>query len=158
MSVFVVASCLKEPKTRESKLAAYLYAGLLTVFLLGQLFQFDQFMDLFGNIGFFGSEPFSKIAAAFLIVFELLAIPFLLGMRLSKAFRVLSMVLGWLAAFSWLAISLLLNLMPNSITNLGLLGTRIELFPGWWAVSFCSALVMLAAWSSWGLWPLKRKS
>lgn len=157
MKVFATANYPKEPRTDDSKLAAYLYAGLLTVFSLGQLFEFNEFMQLFGDFNFFGNEAFSRAFAPILIASEVFAIPFLLRMSLSKAFRVFSMALGWFVPFCWLTIAFWINLASNNATNFGLFGAKIELVPGWWAVPFCIALCILAAWSSWGLWPLKYK-
>lgn len=157
MKIFAAASYPKKPRTTESQLAAYLYAGLLTVFSLGQLFEFDEFMALFEGFNFFSNAPLSKTIAALIVAGEVLAIPFLLRMRLSSAFRVFSMVLGWIVPFCWLFIAFWINLSSTAATNFGLLGTKVKLAPGWWVVPFCIALCILAAWSSWGLWPLKSK-
>ncbi len=155
MSIFTKTTLADKPKTVESGLAAYLFAGLLIIFAVGQLFEFDKFIELFGAFNFLGGEAVSRIAAAMIVVFEVFALPFLLGMRLSKLFRIVSMVLGWFAVFGWLKISLWINMAANSATNFGLLGTKIQLIPGWWAVPFCVALCILAVWVSWGLWPLQ---
>lgn len=151
---FAKAEYPNKPKTIESVRAAYLLAGLLTIFALGQLFEFNQFLELFGTYNFFDGEAFSRIVAASIIICEVFALPFLLGMRLSKLFRVISMAFGWIAVIGWLIISIWTNLIENTATNFGLLGTKIQLVPGLWAISFCIALCILCTWASWGLWPL----
>jgi hypothetical protein len=157
MKILAVASYPIKAKTKDSKLVACLYAGLLTVFSLGQLFEFNQFSDLFADFNIFGSELFSRLFCALLIVCEVLAIPFLLQMRLSKIFRLLSMIFGWLVSFSWFVLALWMNITMSTVSNFGILGTKIQLVPGWWTISFCTALCILAIWSSWGLWPIKSK-
>lgn len=157
MKDLIKATFPPKPKSLESKWAAYLFAGVLMLFALGQLFTFDEFVALLVSYNFLGGAITTKIIASMFVICEVFAIPFLLGMRLSKLARMVSMVLGWFNVVGWFAIALLLNLTNNSVQNFGILGTKIQLTPGWWDVSFMIAIGMLAAWSSWGLWPVKRK-
>lgn len=143
----------KPPKSPDSMVAAYFYAAILTILALSQLFGFDEFVPLIGSFGMPGGEVLARFTAGSLVVCEVFALPFLLGMRLSILARTVSMVLGWIAPFGWLAIALWLNLTANGVTNIGIFGTKVELLPGWWAITFSLALLMLAAWSAWGLWP-----
>lgn len=146
-----------KPKTIESKRAAYIFAGILILFALGQLFTFDDFEILLSSYGFIGGIATAKIVSSMLVVSEVFAIPFLLGMRLSRLARVISMILGWISVTGWLVITLWLNITNSSVQNIGILGTKIQLIPGWWDVSFIISIGLLAAWSSWGLWPIKRR-
>jgi len=80
-----------------------------------------------------------------------------LSMDLSPLMRVVSMVMCWIAAAAWIKMSLWLMLTTNAVHNIGLLGTKVSLMPGWWAVFFGIALGILAAWASWGMWPLPKR-
>lgn len=157
MSILSKATSPKKPKTPDSVRAAYLYAGILTVFVLSQLFAFDEFLNLFAVFGIGVAVLPTNLIATLLMICELFAIPFLLGMRLNHVFRYISMFMGWAASAGWLVIVLHQNLTRVYINNVGFLGTKVKLAQGWWSVSFALALCILAAWSSWGLWPGKRK-
>lgn len=149
MSIFVQATPAPAAKSHETKQIATLYAGLLTVLAVAQLFTFDEFIELFPLLGL-------PVAFAPLIVAcEVFALPFLLRMRLSPAFRALSMGLGWFVAVGWLFISIV-AVQQGASDTVGYLGTLVSLSPGWWAVLIAASFGILAAWSSWGLWPFRR--
>lgn len=148
MSIFVQATPAPAAKSPESKQIATLYAGLLTVLAVTQLFTFDTFIELFPALGL------PVALAPIIVASEVFALPFLLRMRLSPAFRVLSMGLGWVVALAWSVVSVM-ALQQGAVT-VGYLGTLVELTPGWWAVLIAVSFGILAVWSSWGLWPLKR--
>lgn len=122
---------------------------------VAQLFTFDEFLTLLSDFQTPFADPLPQIFGVILICLEIFAIPFLLRMSLSTAFRWASMINGWLVAAAWLKISLWLVLTNSSIYAAGLLGS-IPVTPGWWMVLFGFALCLLAGWSSWGLWPGKR--
>lgn len=156
MAFFVLATPAPSPKTTNSKTIAIAYAALLTVFAVTQLFWFEDLPTLFES---FGLEPVLAVLSAALIVsLEVLAIPFLLRMRLSHAFRYLSMVCGWLVAIFWTSISLYVMISNTSASTVGFLGSEIPITPGWWAVFMSLALLVMAVWASWGLWPAKTKA
>lgn len=157
MNIFSKATLPKPPKTADSVRAAYLYAAILAIFALGQLFTFNEFLALFTGFGVIGGDNVARLMGGIIVICEVFALPFLLGMRLNKFFRTTSMVMGWIVAAGWLKIAIWLNIFQSSSTNIGFLGTKVPLIPGWWAVSFVLALCILAAWASWGLWPGKRK-
>lgn len=158
MKILSKATSAKPPRTTESRSAAYLYALILIVFALGQLFTFDEFTALIGTFYNFGGMLVPRIIASLFVVSEVFALPFLLGMRLSNVIRYASMALSWFVPVGWLAITLWLNIANVQTKNVGFLGTKVELVLGWWTVSFVLSLAILAIWSSWGLWPGKRKN
>ena len=153
MSFFATVQEPVKPKTKNVKSVAILYAGILAVFAVAQLFHYDEFQLLIQSFWLPGGTPTAYFLSGFIIVAEVFALPFLLNMRTSSLMRVASMVLGWVAASFWLTISLWVQLTTNAITNIGFLGTTASLTPGWWTVLFSVALAMLAAWASWGMWP-----
>jgi len=157
MNKILQSTLPNEPKTKESVKAAYLYAGILVIFALGQLFTFDEFIKLLISFNFIGSPFTAKMAGGMFVVLEVFALPFLLQMRIPKYFRIASMIFGILVPLGWLKISLWLSLTSNIVTNIGFVGTKIEIIPGWWTVSFSIALVLLSAWACWGLWPIASK-
>lgn len=157
MSVFVKATPAPTPKTDRVKVISLFYAGILVVLALTQLYTFDKFIELIPEFNLPLSETLTFLAAPLLVVCEVFALPFLLRMRLSPAFRFLSMIFGWLVAVIWFFISLWLVTTYQAVATVGFLGTLGDLTPGWWAVFFSIALGILAAWSSWGMWPLTKQ-
>ncbi len=146
-----------QPKSADSVKAAYLYAVILVVIVLAQLFTFEKFTTLMISFNFLGGEMSGRLATSLIVIFEVFALPFLLRLRLSKLMRVTSMVFSWLVPLFWLKSSLWVLLTNDSIVNIGLLGTAVKLPPGWWAVCVSIALGFLSAWVSWGFWPLSSK-
>lgn len=144
-----------KPKTSESLKVAYIYAALILILAVCQLFTFDKFIPLIESFGLPGGELGSKIIASVIVGSEVFALPFLLGMELWRVLRIKSMIFGWIVPIIWLFITIWINVSGNNVSNVGFLGTIIDLIPGWWAVLFSIALGILSVWASWGLWPIK---
>lgn len=145
-----------KPKTKESNQISYYYAFILVVLLLSQLFTFDELLKLVSTFGIVGGVISAYILCGLIVISELLAIPFLINMSIHPVLRVISMVSGWLVPIIWCVVSIWLVMGPVAVNNIGILGTKFELLPGWWAVYINIAIGILAAWASWGSWPLKK--
>lgn len=156
MTILTKATSAKKPKTNESRNIAYIYAAILVIFALFQLFTFEKFLVLMDSLWLPGGKPTAYLIGSVIVVSEVMALPFLLRLKLSPLMRITSMVLGWLVPIIWLFLTLWLLLTINAVSNIGFLGTTVDLIPGWWAVFVCIAIGILAAWSSWGLWPVKK--
>ena len=154
MIKFATPTKALKPKTKESEKMAYFYAGLLTIIVLCQLFTFDEFLQLFSSFNLPGGDVMANFMASFIVISEVFALPFLLRINLSPLMRIVSMIFSWVAAASWLKLAIWLMISNNFTDNFGLLGALVELSVGWWAVFFCLAMCTMAAWSSWGLWPI----
>lgn len=155
MSFLSRSTAPPRPKTRNTWLVSLLLAAFFVVMIVGQLFTFEDFPAVLDTMWIPLGEAWLPVVASMIVTFEVLALPFLLGLRLSVAMRVLSMVFGWLAILTWLVFSLGNNLQGD-IANSGFLGATVVLPAGWWTVLFCVALGILAAWAAWGMWPLVR--
>ncbi|HWT39813.1 MAG TPA: hypothetical protein VN081_00875 [Dongiaceae bacterium] len=143
------------PKTPAAKQIGILYTILLTAMAVGQLFNFPAFVVLFNSFAFPFPGWFNAMLPAFLIASEVFAIPFLLRMQLSPAFRWFSLFLGFLTAIIWLFVALWVITYYPLAKTIGFLGTDVHLVPGWWAVCMSLAFGILAVWAAWGLWPGK---
>lgn len=158
MSIFVQSSSALPPKTAIAGRVGILAAAIIVLFLVGQLFTYEKFPAVLNDMWLPGvGQPQSIVLAALTVLAELFALPFLLRMRLSLAMRVVSMAMGWLVVVFWLCVLVWQNVTPSALTNAGLLGATVSLAVGWWMVLAVLALGVLAAWASWGLWPLRRK-
>lgn len=157
MSFFRKPTPALKPKTSDVKKIAIFYAILLVILVVSQLFTFDRFLELLSTFGFPFGDQFAYFVGAFVGFVEILALPFLLRLPLSPAFRWVSMVSGWLVALVWLKITLWVVITEPLVSNVGFLGGVIDLMPGWWAIFIASAFGILAGWASWGMWPKRRK-
>ena len=153
MSVFAQTTPSPIPKTKDVRRMATFYAAILVVMAVAQLFTFDDFLKLVTDFGFPGGQRAGYFLASFLVTVEVFAIPFLLRMPLSPAFRWLSLLCGWLVAVIWAKITIWLVIKDGIVGNVGFLGTAIQVVPGIWAVFISIVFAILAAWATWGMWP-----
>jgi len=158
MSFFVQSTPAPTPRSADSAKIAILYAIILVVFAVAQLFTFEEFLVFIQSTNLPFGESLSYAFAPLLIVAEVFALPYLLRMRLSPAFRYISLFLGCLAASLWIFLSSWIVFTGAAVDTIGFLGTLASLTPGWWAIFISLSLGVLAAWSAWGLWPGQRKA
>lgn len=154
MNLFVQPTSAPSPKTPIISYASIGLAAIFVILAVAQLYSFEEYPDVIESMSLPTMWP-PSLYAALIVTLEVLAVPFLLGMRLSPAMRVASMVAGWLVISTWLKISLFLNVSVNAVTNSGALGATIPVAPGWWMVYCFGALAVVVAWVSWGMWPMR---
>lgn len=154
MMKFAQITAAPEPRTKDSKKVAIFFAGVITVMLVAQLFTFEDVLVLFGDT--FGQTQ-GQIIAALIVTIELFALPFLLRMQVSKAFRWVSLVCAGLVGVLWVVIAGWTVSMQPGAPSVGFLGSFDPLGAGLWAVFVAFALTVLGAWSIYGLWPLQKK-
>lgn len=157
MSFFVKPTPAPTPKSSQVKQISILFAVLLVIMAVAQLFTYEEFIPLVATFNLPVGETLSYLVVPLLIVCEVFALPFLLRMSLSPAFRFVSMVSGWFVAIIWFLMTLWIVSTSQAVETIGFVGTVATLIPGWWAVLFSVALGILAAWASWGMWPIKTK-
>ena len=153
MSRFIQATPAPLPQTKASGQIALLYAGLIVVMLVAQLFTFDEFIELIVSYNLPVGEGLAYSLAAIIIVIEFFILSFLLRMKVSVGFRYLSALCGMLVALVWIGISAWVVFTNQAVETIGFIGTVVPLTPGLWALFFSISLGFLAAWTTWGLWP-----
>lgn len=153
MSLFAHPTPAPEPKSRDVVRISTFYAGLLVVMAVAQLFTFESFLELFDSFGLPGGTVFAYVLASVLVTAEVFALPFLLRMRISVAFRWFSAMLGGLVADIWLFVTLWVQFTAPPVETIGFLGTAVDMMPGWWAVLISTSFGILAIWALWGMWP-----
>lgn len=157
MSIFVETTPAPSARTKNTIIIATVYALILVVMAVGQLYGFEKFIPLIESFGLPGGHGTATLVAGMIVITEVFAVPFLLRMRLSPLMRAASMVFGWLAAALWFKLAIWANVMTSQPEAIGFLGTSVDLPVGWWAMFYAAALLVLAAWASWGMWPFRRR-
>ncbi len=157
MSIFPAVTPAPQPRTKESAYISIFYAVLLVIMAVTQLFTFEEVLVLFGSLGLPGGLATGYGLAATVVAAEVFAVPFLLRMSLSPAFRWFSLLCGLFVGVAWLFIASWIVLSGAPVQTVGFVGTLIDTIPGWWAVLVSVAILMLAIWSAWGMWPSAKK-
>lgn len=154
MSILVSSTPPPKPKTKDIRPISLLFAGILVVVALGQLFSFEAFPARLESVGI--SVAMAPLLATVIVVAEVLALPFALGLHLSPAFRVVSMVCGWIVGVKLLTLAIMENITTPDGYD-ATLGATLDVPVGWWSICLALAVCVLAGWTSWGLWPLPHK-
>lgn len=154
MSIFVSVTAAPHFKTKNIQAVSLFLAGTLAVIVLMQLFTFEQYPERLVRIGILPN--LAPILATFIVVAEVLALPFVLRMRLSPAFRIVSMVVGWLVVVKLLSLAIIENFTAQGGDD-AVFGATFSLPIGGWVVCVTLALGVLVGWTSWGMWPFASK-
>lgn len=151
MSFFVKATTPPIPRSTAGWYGVLVYAALLVVLLVAQLFTFDEFIPLIQSFDTVFAPVFIAALPAVIVVAELFALPFLLRMRVSPAFRWVSVACGWMTGVLWLGISIIGMTQPD-VDSIGLFGAVVAV-PAWVGLVGAIMLLCAAAWSVWVLQP-----
>jgi hypothetical protein len=145
------------PRSETAKKVAWIYAAVLVVMVVGQLFSFEKFIPLIAGYWLPGGNGATTLMAGLIVVSEVFALPFLLRMPLSPLMRWFSLGCGLVAAVLWVILGVIAVVSDNAMTNSGILGTKVTVPSGGAQLLWAVVLGVLAVWSAWGLWPADRK-
>jgi len=152
MGIFLPLSPPPLAVTANVKKLSIVYSVILVVFAVTQLFMFESFRANF-ELLWEGYEVLALTVAIVIVTTEVLALPFLLGMKLGQGLRWISVVASWLVPLVWLLVVGCTLTNQTRLNDIGFLGGVVALEPGLWAVFVCLALGILSIWASWGMWP-----
>lgn len=133
---------LKQITTGQA--ARLLLAGYILVMLLLQLFTFEAFPGMLSVAGIVA--PWSYVLAVLLVVLELLALPFLIDLRLPSGAVLASKVSGLLA----IGLATVLEIFGLANGQAVMFGATFDLPSGSWTLFLLAALWVLMVW---GLMP-----
>ena len=156
MSIFVTTTPAPKPRTVNSLKVSILYAIILTAAAVIMLFNFEDLLVYIQSINLPFGEGINYAFLPLMVVAEVFALPFLLRMDLSPAFRYVSMFLGLLAAALWIFLAGWVVLSGQTDSSVNYSNNLISFLPGFYAIFITLAIGILAIWSAWGLWPGKR--
>lgn len=122
--------------------------GLALVYVtmvLLQLFTFEDFVEVTLGYGLPGGRVMAVCIAFLIPITEVMALPYLLSMRLPTRAYMISRTNVVIVALLWLFIALWTNISGNNGDNLGIFGATLYTPNQWWSVLF----VGLVAWAAW---------
>ena len=133
--------------------------GLAFVYVtmaLLQLFTFESFVEVTLNYGLPGGRV-TAVAIAFLIpITEVMALPYLLSMRLPRRIYIISRASVLATATLWFLIALWTNTSGNNDGSLGIFGATLDTPNQWWSVVFIG-FVVWAAWLIYSAKPIRHR-
>jgi len=101
---------------------------------LAQLFKYENQPIIMSTLMPFDDQPLSSIIAALIILAQVLGLPYLLGMYISRLMRILCAVSGTSASLFWL----LTSLTNSHASNSGLFSSALDvpggLIPAVWSM------------------------
>lgn len=154
---FATAIPAPSPRSEMYKIVAWIYAGVLVLMAVGQLFSFEKFIPLLSDYWLPGGIGTATLIASLVVVSEVFALPFLLRMPVSVLMRSLSLACSLIAAGLWVFLGLVAVVGDTVMTNSGMLGLKVVIPPGSVQLIIAVALCVLAAVSARGLWPYGKK-
>lgn len=146
-----------QPRSGRTKVVAWAYAAVLVVMTLGQLFSFEKFLPLIEGYELPGGIGMATLIACLAVTLQVFAVPFLLRMPLSPLMRWVSLGSGIAVALLWLVLGIVAVASTSDMTNSGVLGIKVVVPFGIVQLLWAVVLAVLAAWSTWGLWPSRTK-
>ena len=123
-------------RTERTKLVALVVAGMMVAMLLAQLYGYEDFAVTLGGLLPINDAATLSVIAAIIVIVELLSLPYLLGMYVSKLMRIACGFLATSASLFWLFTSLTNAHANNSV----LFSTALELPGGIFATAWSLAI------------------
>lgn len=137
-------SKLPKGQTVSARSIRLVLAGYLTMILLFQLFAFEKMPVAVSDAGV--PAVWASVLVACLVVLELLALPFLIGMKLPRPASLLSCISVFVGLFLLAVLEVIMFLDGDTI----IFGAVFDLPGGSWSLLFVAALLILAVWGIWG--------
>lgn len=150
---FAIATSAPPPCSLAYQIIAWVYAAVLVIMVVGQLFSFEKFIPLMYDYWLPGGNGTATLIASLVVVSEVFALPFLLRMPLSPLMRVVSMSCSLLAASIWVLLGVVAVAGNTAMENSGMLGVKVVVPSGMVQLGVAIMLGVLAAVSVRGLWP-----
>lgn len=119
-------------------------AIVFLVLLVTQLYSYEDFGAVVEGYGLPGGMAMVVLVAALIPLFEVLSLPFLLSMKVSRQWRRISRFAVVAAPVLWLLIALATNLLGTEVLNSGVFGATLPVVGGWWLVAFAGLLLWSA--------------
>lgn len=150
---FAKATLANKPKNKFYAQAGFVLAGIITVMVVLQLFKFEEFALLMSEYSVARLFNNSIVLVAIITSLEVFSLPFLLRMKISPAFRFVSMFFGWVVATVWFYLSVIVPLTSDNVLESGMFGGLLSFLPMAAYSLLASLIFVLTIVVSYGMWP-----
>lgn len=116
-----------------------------------QLFTYETFHEVTLSFGFPGGNATAIVLAVLIPLAEIMALPYLLSMKLPPKVYAVSRASVLVAAGLWVLVACWTNITGNNQDSLGIFGSTLYTPNQWWSVIF----VGLIAWAAWLIYSAK---
>lgn len=124
----------------SSQVARMVLGAFILLMMLSQLFAFEKFPQVIGGIGF--ATVWASVCAIALVIIELMSLPFLLSVEVSRNVQRISKICVFIALVGLTILEVIAFGAGQSI----LFGALFDLPGGTWSLLLLTALWVLAAW------------
>jgi hypothetical protein len=155
----IVATPAPKPRSQAVRQLAWVYAALLTVMVVGQLFEFENFIPAIEVFGLPGGAAMATLFSGLIVMTQVFALPYLLGMPLSTLMRWVSLACGILVPIAWIKLALW-DMTNGAMMDIPMFGTKLDamLVPTIVALPFALVMLCTAIYIARGMWPGSKKS
>lgn len=123
---FPLAYSPSKPASSPAIILSWLLIFILIVTVIAQLIIYEKYVTIIQNYQLLASPPLGKVFAALIVVLEVMALPFLLRMGLSRLMRLASAACLVLASLSWVFLGVWFYLVHPPTIGSGLLGAMLK--------------------------------
>lgn len=127
--VLAKAQAAPTPRSKTAVRVAWVYATILVIMLIGQLFAFEKFIPLIQDYWLPGGYGTTVLVACCIAVAEVFALPYLLRMPLSPLMRECSRVLSIIVPVAWGTLTVYHFATGDILENAGMLGAKVTVSP-----------------------------
>ena len=126
----VRVSLAVQARKEWATLIALMYAGVLTVMSLLQLYGLEAFIPIIQDYWLPGGAGVATVVACMVIVLQIVSLPYLLRMRVSMYMRRLGRACAILVPIVWLCLALYAVVEGHMLHNSGIAGEKIAVAAG----------------------------
>lgn len=132
-------SATPPPKLQNKKLyiLACIYALVIVVCMLGQLYRFDNILSFAGESNISNSQ-IGVVFWTVLQMIQLFALPFLLRIHISSLMRIVSMIAAMLVPIFWAILAGWQLSVGSQVV--GIFGTEVEMLNVWWVTAIVATI------------------
>ncbi len=127
--VLAKATVAATPRSKVAVQVAWLYAVVLVIMIVGQLFAFERFIPIIYDYWLPGGYGTAVLVACVTVVAEVFALPYLLRMPLSPLMRQCSMVCSVIVPLIWGGLVVYHFGYGGHLANAGMFGAKVTVSP-----------------------------
>lgn len=134
-----------KPRTRYASKVAWILTITMLVMALLHLIRIDKLLPIIDDI-LPGSVMWGVLFVCLIVVVEVFALPFLLGMKLSPLARIFSGFFAVLAPLGWTCLTIW---TIGDYETTGQFSSYVDVMPGWGLLMLNYLWLALSYWSLW---------